>query len=169
MFLDERIFNVRSVRDHFAVQLFLSLKGPNFGFFSVLAAFFKGFKCWFESLEALGLLGFDGLRSEDVLPNSLCAGTLQMFLWAWFIFLLLQKKRTEICIDLAALSVAAVLVCCLWGGCVGRRTVLGPGWRPVVQDDAGSCPGAFPEATLCKRAVEGLALGAGPTRRGAGC
>lgn len=36
MFLDGLIFNVRSVRDHFAVQLFLSLRDTNFVFFQYL-------------------------------------------------------------------------------------------------------------------------------------
>lgn len=52
MFLDGLVFNVHSVRDRFAVQLFLSLRDTNFGVFSVLAEFFKGFKCWFETLKA---------------------------------------------------------------------------------------------------------------------
>lgn len=73
MFLDGLIFNVHSVRDRFAVQLFLSLRDTNFGFFSVLAEFFKGFKCWFETLKAPRLPSFDGLRCEswvEMLPSS---------------------------------------------------------------------------------------------------
>lgn len=60
-FLDEPVFNVCSIRDHFAVQLFLSLRGTNFGFPQYLLHSLRALRV---GLEALGLLGFDGLASE---------------------------------------------------------------------------------------------------------